>query len=139
MSDNEIGILILIVVLFGGGLMLVLLFTIFKDMITGIFNLNYDEIKSNLKEVPQNIFTVQLSSINNLIFRGFWVTIELYLDFIIFKIFNRALVVKDFSNIELTGKFTSSLIVTSGNTKLKLSLPTKEYKVIKEFLEEKNV
>lgn len=139
MSDNEIEILILIVGLFGGGLMLVLLFTIFKDMITGIFNLNYDEIKSNLKEVPQNIFTVQLSSINNLIFRGFWVTIELYLDFIIFKIFNRALVVKDFSNIELTGKFTSSLIVTSGNTKLKLSLPTKEYKVIKEFLEEKNV
>lgn len=139
MSDNEIEILILIVGLFGGGLMLVLLFTIFKDMITGIFNLNYDEIKSNLKEVPQNIFTVQLSSINNLIFRGFWVTIELYLDFIIFKIFNRALVVKDFSNIELTGKFTSSLIVTSGNTKLKLSLPTKAYKVIKEFLEEKNV
>lgn len=139
MSDNEIEILILIVGLFGGGLMLVLLFTIFKDMITGIFNLNYDEIKSNLKELPQNIFTVQLSSINNLIFRGFWVTIELYLDFIIFKIFNRALVVKDFSNIELTGKFTSSLIVTSGNTKLKLSLPTKEYKVIKEFLEEKNV
>ncbi len=139
MSDNEIEILILIVGLFGGGLMLVLLFTIFKDMITGIFNLNYDEIKSNLKELPQNIFTVQLSSINNLIFRGFWVTIELYLDFIIFKIFNRALVVKDFSNIELTGKFTSSLIVTSGNNKLKFSLPIKVYEVIKEFLEEKNV
>ena len=139
MSDNEIGILILIVVLFGGGLMLVLLFSIFKDMITGIFNLNYDELKSNLKEVPQNIFTVQLSSINYLIFRGFWVTVELYFDFIIFKIFNRALVVKDFSNIELTGKFISSLIVTSRNTKLKLSLSTKEYEVIKEFLEEKNV
>lgn len=139
MSDNEIGIIILIVVLFGGSLMLVLLFTIFKDMITGIFNLNYDELKSNLKEVPQNIFTVQLSSINYLIFHGFWVTVELYLDFIIFKIFNRALVVKDFSNIELTGKFTSSLIVTSGNTKLKLSLPNKEYEVIKKFLEEKNV
>lgn len=139
MSDNEIEILILIVGLFGGGLMLVLLFTIFKDMISGIFNLNYDEIKSNLKELPQNIFTVQLSSINNLIFRGFWVTIELYLDFIIFKIFNRALVVKDFSNIELTGKFTSSLIVTSGNNKLKFSLPIKVYEVIKEFLEEKNV
>ena len=139
MSENEIGIIILIVVLFGGSLMLVLLFTIFKDMITGIFNLNYDELKSNLKEVPQNIFTVQLSSINYLIFHGFWVTVELYLDFIIFKIFNRALVVKDFSNIELTGKFTSSLIVTSGNTKLKLSLPNKEYEVIKKFLEEKNV
>ncbi len=139
MSDNEIGILILIVVLLGGGLMLVLLFTIFKDMIFEIFNLNYDELKSNLKEVPQNIFTVQLSSINYLLFRGFWVTVELYFDFIIFKIFNRALVVKDFSNIELTGKFTSSLIVTSGNTKLKLSLPIKEYEVIKEFLEEKNV
>ena len=139
MSDNEIGIIILIVVLFGGSLMLVLLFTIFKDMITGIFNLNYDELKSNLKEVPQNIFTVQLSSINYLIFHGFWVTVELYLDFIIFKIFNRALVVKDFSNIELTGKFTSSLIVTSGNTKLKLSLPNKEYEVIKKYIEEKNV
>ena len=139
MSDNEIGILILIVVLLGGGLMLVLLFTIFKDLIFEIFNLNYDELKSNLKEVPQNIFTVQLSSINYLIFHGFWVTVELYLDFIIFKIFNRALVVKDFSNIELTGKFTSSLIVTSGNTKLKLSLPNKEYEVIKKFLEEKNV
>ncbi|CDE42390.1 unknown [Clostridium sp. CAG:768] len=139
MSDNEIGILILIVVLLGGGLMLVLLFTIFKDLIFEIFNLNYDELKSNLKEVPQNIFTVQLSSINYLLFRGFWVTVEIYFDFIIFKIFNRALVVKDFSNIELTGKFTSSLIVTSGNTKLKLSLPIKEYEVIKEFLEEKNV
>ena len=139
MSDNEIGILILIVVLLGGGLMLVLLFTIFKDLIFEIFNLNYDELKSNLKEVPQNIFTVQLSSINYLLFRGFWVTVEIYFDFIIFKIFNRALVVKDFSNIELTGKFTSSLIVTSGNTKLKLSLPNKEYEVIKKFLEEKNV
>ncbi len=139
MSDNEIGILILIVVLFGGGLMFVFLFTILKDMITEIFNLNYDELKSNLKEVPQNIFTVPLSSINYLVFRGFWVTVELYFDFIIFKIFNRALVVKDFSNIKLTGKFTSSLIVTSGNNKLKFSLPTKAYKVIKGFLEEKNV
>ena len=119
--------------------MFVFLFTILKDMITEIFNLNYDELKSNLKEVPQNIFTVPLSSINYLVFRGFWVTVELYFDFIIFKIFNRVLVVKDFSNIKLTGKFTSSLIVTSGNNKLKFSLPIKVYEVIKEFLEEKNV
>lgn len=139
MSDNEVVLLILIVVLFGGGLMLVLLFTIFKDMVTGIFNLNYDELKSNLKESPQNLFTVQLSAINYLIFHGFWGTVELYSDFIILKMFNRALVVKDFSQLSLTGTFTSKLVVAFGKTKLEVTLDKREYEIMKEFLEDKNV
>lgn len=139
MSDNEVLLLILIVGLFGGGLMLVLLFTIFKDLITGIFNLDYEDLKSNLKEAPQNLFNAPLSSINLLIFHGFWVTVELYSDFIIFKMFNRALVVKDFSQLSLTGSFTSKLVVAMGKTKLELSLGKREYEIMKEFLEDKNV
>lgn len=139
MSDNEVGLLILIVVLFGGVLMLALLFTIFKDMVTGIFNLNYDELKSNLKESPQNLFVAQLSAINYLIFHGFWITVELYSDFIILKMFNRALVVKDFSQLSLTGTFTSKLVVAFVKTKLEVTLGKREYEIMKEFLEDKNV
>lgn len=139
MSDNGIGLLILIVGLFGGGLMLMLLFTIFKGLITSVFNLDYEDLKFNLKEAPQSHFVTPLSSINLLVFRGFWVSVELYSDFIIFKMFNRALVVKDFSQLSLTGSFTSKLVLVFGKTRLELALGKKEYKIMKEFLEDKNV
>ncbi len=139
MSDNEVGLLILIVGLFGGGLMLVLLLTIFKDLITSIFNLDYEDLKFNLKEAPKSHFIATLSAINLFVFRGFWVTVEFYSDFIIFKMFNRALVVNDFSQLSLTGSFTSKLVVAMGKTKLELSLGKREYEIMKEFLEDKNV
>lgn len=138
MSDNELLILIAIVFLFCGGLMFVLFFSIFKDLVTGIFNYDYNELKSGISEVPQNVFTVRLSSINFLIFHGFWVTIEIYSDFIVFKMFNRAMVVNDRSQLKLTGNFTSHLVVPSGNSKLELVLGKNEYEIIKEFLENEN-
>lgn len=138
MSDNEMLILIAIVFLFGGGLMFALLFSIFKDFVTGIFNYDYNELKSNVSEVPQNVFTVRLSAINFVIFHGFWVTIEIYSDFIIFKMFNRALVVNERSQMKLTGNFTSCLVVPSGNSKMELVLGKREYEILKEFLENEN-
>ena len=63
----------------------------------------------------------------------------IYSDFIVFKIFNRALVVNDFSKLKLTGKFTSTLIVNSGKNKIKFPLGMEEYEYIKKFLEEHNV
>ena len=137
MSDNET--LILIVFLFCFCLMLVFLCKIFKDLITGIFNFNYGELKSNLQDSPQYVFTERLSGINFLVCHGFWVTVELYSNFIIFKIFNRALVVNDFTNLKLTSKFTSQLVISSGNYKLDISLGKEEYEIMKEFLEGKNV
>lgn len=138
MSDNEVGILILIVVLFGGILLFGLLFSIFKDLINSIFSLNYDDFKKSVSVQPQNIFTLRLVAVNYLIFRGFWVTVEIYSDFIIFKMFNKALVVKDFSQLKLTGGFSSLLIINCENTKLELALGKSEYNIIKDFLEEKN-
>lgn len=138
MSDNELLIPIAVVFLFGGGLMFVLLFSIFKDLITGIFNYDYNELKSGLSELPQNVFTVRLSAINFVIFHGFWVTTEIYSDFVIFKMFNRALVVNDRFQLELTDNYTSRLNVTSGNSKLRLPLGKREYEIIKEFLENEN-
>lgn len=96
MSDNELLILIAIVFLFCGGLMFVLFFSIFKDLVTGIFN--YD----------------------------------------IFKMFNKAMLVNDCSHLELTGNFTSHLVIPSGNSKLELVLGKSEYEIIKEFLENEN-
>lgn len=139
MSDNEVGILILIVVLFGGILLFGLLFSIFKDLINSIFSLNYDDFKKSVSVQPQNVFTLRLVAVNYLIFRGFWVTVEIYSDFIIFKMFNKALVVKDFSQLKLTGGFSSLLIVNCESTKLELALGKNEYKIIKDFLEDKNV
>ena len=138
MSDNEVGILILIVVLFGGILLFGLLFSIFKDLINSIFSLNYDDFKKSVSVQPQNVFTLRLVAVNYLIFRGFWVTVEIYSDFIIFKMFNKALVVKDFSQLKLTGGFSSLLIINCENTKLELALGKSEYNIIKDFLKEKN-
>lgn len=138
MSDNEVGILILIVVLFGGILLFGLLFSIFKDLINSIFSLNYDDFKKSVSVQPQNVFTLRLVAVNYLIFRGFWVTVEIYSDFIIFKMFNKALVVKDFSQLKLTGGFSSLLIINCENTKLELALGKSEYNIIKDFLKENN-
>ena len=55
------------------------------------------------------------------------------------KIFNKALVIRDFSKLKLTGKFTSTLIVNSGKNKIELPLGIEEYDYIKKFLEEHNV
>ena len=83
-----------------------ILFSIFRNIINGIFNYNYNELKTNISSKPINIFTVRLSSIDYLVFNGFWVTVEIYSDFIIFKMFNKALLVNDLSQLSLTGKFT---------------------------------
>ena len=125
------------VVLFG--LIAYLVVNILKDSFNEIFDCDYEETKSNLPDKPLKIFTARISSINWLIYRGFYADVEIYSDFIVFKIFNKALVIRDFSQLKLTGKFTSTLIVTSGKNKIKLPLGMTEYEYIKKFLEEHNV
>ena len=136
---SNFDILILIVFLLGAGLIFTLLFKIFKDLINSIFNYNYEELKTNLSEIPTNIFTVRLDSIDYLIFRGFCVKMEIYSNFVIFKMFNNALLINDLSQLSLTGKFTSKLVIKSDNNKIELVLGRKEYAIIKDFLEDKNV
>ncbi len=137
MSNFEIFIfitfLICFILIFG------ILFSIFRNIINGIFNYNYNELKTNISSKPINVFTVRLSSIDYLVFNGFWVTVEIYSDFIIFKMFNKALLVNDLSQLSLTGKFTSKLVIKSDNNKLELVLGKKEYAIIKDILEDKNV
>lgn len=136
---SNFDILILIVFLLGAGLIFTLLFKIFKDLINSIFNYNYEELKTNLSEIPTNIFTVRLDSIDYLIFRGFCVKMEIYSNFVIFKMFNNALLINDLSQLSLTGKFTSKLVIKSDNNKIELVLGRKEYSIIKDFLEDRNV
>ena len=136
---SNFDILILIFFLLGAGLIFTLLFKIFKDLINSIFNYNYEELKTNLSEIPTNIFTVRLDSIDYLIFRGFCVKMEIYSNFVIFKMFNNALLINDLSQLSLTGKFTSKLVIKSDNNKIELVLGRKEYAIIKDFLEDKNV
>ena len=138
MSDNEVGILILIIVFMGGSLLFGLLFSIFKDLINSVFNLNYDDFKKSVSVQPQNVLNLRLVAINYLVFRGFWVTVEIYSNFVVFKMFNRALIVKDFSQLKLSEGFNSLLIINCGNTKLELGLGKSEYNILKDFLEEKN-
>lgn len=121
------------------GLMAYLMFKIFKGSFNEIFDCDYEETKSNCTGEPLKIFTTRISSINWLIYRGFYADVEIYSDFIVFKIFNRALVIKDFSKLKLTGRFTSTLIVETGKNKIKLPLGMNEYEYIKKFLEEHNV
>ena len=125
------------VVLFG--LIAYFVLSILKGSFNEIFDCDYEETKSNLPDKPLKIFTARISSINWLIYRGFYADVEIYSDFIVFKIFNKALVIRDFSQLKLTGKFTSTLIVTSGKNKIKLPLGMAEYEYIKKFLEEHNV
>ena len=125
------------VVLFG--LIAYFVFSILKGSFNEIFDCDYEETKSNLPDKPLKIFTARISSINWLIYRGFYADVEIYSDFIVFKIFNKALVIRDFSQLKLTGKFTSTLIVTSGKNKIELPLGMTEYEYIKKFLEEHNV
>ena len=133
-------VFLLVFVVFFLGLIAYLVVNILKDSFDAIFDCDYyDEIKSNSTAEPLKIFTTRISSINGLIYRGFYADVEIYSDFIAFKIFNRALVVNDFSKLKLTGKFTSRLIVNSGKNKIKLSLGMEEYDYIKKFLEEHNV
>ena len=133
-------VFLLIFVVFFFGLIAYLVVNILKDSFDSIFDCDYyDAIKSNSTAEPLKIFTTRISSINGLIYRGFYADVEIYSDFIVFKIFKRALVVNDFSKLKLTGKFTSTLIVNSGKNKIKLPLGMDEYEYIKKFLEEHNV
>ena len=133
-------VFLLIFVVFFFGLIAYLVVNILKDSFDSIFDCDYyDAIKSNSTAEPLKIFTTRISSINGLIYRGFYADVEIYSDFIVFKIFNKALVIRDFSQLKLTGKFTSTLIVTSGKNKIKLPLGMAEYEYIKKFLEEHNV
>ncbi len=133
-------VFLLIFVVFFFGLIAYLVVNILKDSFDSIFDCDYyDAIKSNSTAEPLKIFTTRISSINGLIYRGFYADVEIYSDFIVFKIFNKALVIRDFSQLKLTGKFTSTLIVTSGKNKIKLPLGMTEYEYIKKFLEEHNV
>ena len=133
-------VFLLVFVVFFLGLIAYLVGNILKDSFDSIFDCDYyDEIKSNSTAEPLKIFTTRISSINWLIYRGFYADVEIYSDFIVFKIFNKALVIRDFSQLKLTGKFTSTLIVTSGKNKIKLPLGMAEYEYIKKFLEEHNV
>ena len=133
-------VFLLVFVVFFLGLIAYLVVNILKDSFDAIFDCDYyDEIKSNSTAEPLKIFTTRISSINWLIYRGFYADVEIYSDFIVFKIFNKALVIRDFSKLKLTGKFTSTLIVNSGKNKIKLPLGMEEYDYIKKFLEEHNV
>ena len=133
-------VFLLVFVVFFLGLIAYLVVNILKDSFDAIFDCDYyDEIKSNSTAEPLKIFTTRISSINWLIYRGFYADVEIYSDFIVFKIFNKALVIRDFSKLKLTGKFTSTLIVNSGKNKIKLPLGMEEYEYIKKFLEEHNV
>ena len=132
---------LLVFVAFVFGLIAYLVFNIIKDSFNTIFDCDYyDVIKSYSTAEPLEIFRTPISSINGLIYRGFYADVEIYSDFIVFKIFKRALVVNDFSKLKLTGKYTTStLIVNSGKNKIKLPLGMEEYEYIKKFLEEHNV
>ena len=133
-------VVLLVFVLFFFGLIAYLVVNILKDSFNTIFDCDYyDAIKSYSDAEPLKTFTTRISSINGLIYRGFYADVEIYSDFIVFKIFNKALVIRDFSQLKLTGKFTSTLIVTSGKNKIKLPLGMAEYEYIKKFLEEHNV
>ena len=134
-------VVLLVFVLFFFGLIAYLVVNILKDSFNAIFDCDYyDAIKSYSDAEPLKTFTTRISSINGLIYRGFYADVEIYSDFIVFKTFNRALVVNDFSKLKLTGKFTTStLIVNSGKNKIKLPLGMEEYEYIKKFLEEHNV
>ena len=133
-------VVLLVFVLFFFGLIAYLVVNILKDSFNAIFDCDYyDAIKSYSDAEPLKTFTTRISSINGLIYRGFYADVEIYSDFIVFKIFNKALVIRDFSQLKLTGKFTSTLIVTSGKNKIKLPLGMTEYEYIKKFLEEHNV
>ena len=133
-------VFLLVFVVFFFGLIAYLVVNILKDSFNEIFDCDYyDAIKSYSDAEPLKTFTTRISSINGLIYRGFYADVEIYSDFIVFKIFNKALVIRDFSQLKLTGKFTSTLIVTSGKNKIKLPLGMAEYEYIKKFLEEHNV
>ena len=133
-------VVLLVFVLFFFGLIAYLVVNILKDSFNAIFDCDYyDAIKSYSDAEPLKTFTTRISSINGLIYRGFYADVEIYSDFIVFKIFKKALVIRDFSQLKLTGKFTSTLIVTSGKNKIKLPLGMEEYDYIKKFLEEHNV
>lgn len=133
-------VVLLVFVLFFFGLIAYLVVNILKDSFNAIFDCDYyDTIKSYSDAEPLKTFTTRISSINGLIYRGFYADVEIYSDFIVFKIFNKALVIRDFSQLKLTGKFTSTLIVTSGKNKIELPLGMTEYEYIKKFLEEHNV
>ena len=133
-------VFLLVFVVFFFGLIAYLVVNILKDSFNAIFDCDYyDAIKSYSDAEPLKTFTTRISSINWLIYRGFYADVEIYSDFIVFKIFNKALVIRDFSQLKLTGKFTSTLIVTSGKNKIKLPLGMTEYEYIKKFLEEHNV
>ena len=133
-------VFLLVFVVFFFGLIAYLVVNILKDSFNEIFDCDYyDAIKSYSDAEPLKTFTTRISSINWLIYRGFYADVEIYSDFIVFKIFNKALVIRDFSQLKLTGKFTSTLIVTSGKNKIKLPLGMAEYEYIKKFLEEHNV
>ena len=137
MTENIYGIIAAAIFLSFFSIIITILIISTKALIKDVFKYNYDEIKSKITETPRYIFRARTSITYYKWF--FYTDIEVYKDFIIFKMNDRALLVKERAQLELTGKFLSTLIIKSKHHfETRFVLSNDQYNIIKNFLEGNN-
>ena len=137
MTENIYGIIDAAIFLSFFSIIITILIIATKALIEDIFKYNYDEIKSKISETPQHIFRARTSITSYKWF--FYTDIEVYKEFIIFKMYDRALLVRDRAQLELTGRFLSTLIIKSKHHfEVRFVLSKDQYNIIKNFLEGNN-
>lgn len=129
--------LLVIFFIFFFGILSWLILNITKELMETAFPETFENVKLYFGE-PKTKFTARIISVGKVKFRGFYATIYLFEKALIVRHLNRATLIKDLSNLKLSGKFVSILTIENETSPIKLTLGIKEYNIIKEFLEANN-
>lgn len=113
-------------------IMLVFILTMFRDNFLQVFSENAEDIKFKYG-VPSVSFNVYVSKIGGLATRGFWGKFDIYQDFLVLNMWNKALVVNDFDKISLSSTWMS-LSIGEGKYKTVIALSNQEYKIVQEWI-----
>ncbi len=134
MSEDE-GIMLAIIFVFCFVAMAMLAFfiVILKDTFQLTFPIKYDEIKSKYGQ-PENIFKVHLSAIGKMWVRGCWVTLDIYKDFLVISMFNRAIVINDFKSLKFSKTWNMIDVIIDDKSVITISLSNDEYKFIEDYI-----
>lgn len=137
MPESISTIFLLLIILSITGLITWFAIEITKEKINLAFPETYEDVKLFFGN-PKEKFTARMVTAGNMQFRGFYATVYVFEKTLIIRHSTRAILVKDISKLKLSGEFVSTLTVENEVAPLKLTLNSREYDIIKEFLEANN-
>lgn len=134
MSEDD-GIMLAIIFAFCVGVMAMLAFfiVILKDTFQLTFPLKYDEVQSKYG-LPENTFKVRLAATGKMWVRGFWVTLDIYKDFLVISLFNRAIVINDLKSLKFSKTWNMIDVIIDDKSVITIALSNDEYKFLEDYI-----